>query len=125
MGVAGDVGRNHAEVEVAVQRQVSQLTEYGAEMSVPIGVQAPPPDGRLSNAALATLEPESAESEETVTEAPGDEGVITRRGQGPARIRVVDRDALLRGVQRMTSAIAHANEDLVFAVGRLEVHATE
>ena len=38
-------------------------------MSVSIAVHAPPPAGRRSKAAEATPEPESAESEETATEA--------------------------------------------------------
>src|SRR6185436_6585097 len=42
--------------------EVFQLTEYGAEVSVPIAVQAPPPAGRRSKSADATPEPESAES---------------------------------------------------------------
>src|SRR4051812_1915061 len=48
--------------------EVFQLTEYGAEVSVPIAVQAPPPAGRRSKSAEATPEPESAESLETQTE---------------------------------------------------------
>ena len=47
--------------------EVSQLTEYGAEVSVPIAVQAPPPDGRRSKSAEPTPEPASAESAETET----------------------------------------------------------
>ena len=47
--------------------EVFQLTEYGAEVSVPIAVQAPPPAGRRSKSADATPEPESAESLETET----------------------------------------------------------
>ena len=47
-----------------------QPTEYGALASVPMVVQAPPPAGRRWNSAEATPEPESAESEETATEAP-------------------------------------------------------
>src|SRR6187200_2157422 len=47
--------------------EVFQLTEYGAEVSVPIAVQAPPPAGRRSKSAEATPDPESAESLETET----------------------------------------------------------
>ena len=47
--------------------EVFQLAEYGAEVSVPIAVQAPPPAGRRSKSADATPEPESAESLETET----------------------------------------------------------
>ena len=39
-------------------------------MSVSIVVQGPPPAGRCWNSAVATPEPASAESEETVTAAP-------------------------------------------------------
>ena len=39
-------------------------------MSVSMVVQGPPPAGRRWNSAVATPEPASAESEETVTEAP-------------------------------------------------------
>ena len=47
-----------------------QLAEYGALVSVAMAVQAPPPAGRRWNSAEATPEPESAESDETATEAP-------------------------------------------------------
>ena len=46
---------------------VSQLTEYGLVVSVAIVVQVPAPCGEDWNAADATPEPLSAESEETVT----------------------------------------------------------
>ena len=46
---------------------VSQLTEYGEDVSVAIAVQAPPPLGRRSNAAEATPVPASAELLPTAT----------------------------------------------------------
>src|SRR5437867_11330536 len=45
--------------------EVSQPTEYGADVSVPIAVHEPPPAGRSSKSAEATPERESVESLET------------------------------------------------------------
>jgi hypothetical protein len=53
-----------------VTEVVSHEIEYGADESVSSVVHEPPPAGRRSKVTRATPEPVSAESEETVTEAP-------------------------------------------------------
>ena len=49
---------------------MSQETEYGAVVSVPIVVQVPAPAGERWKTTWATPEPASAEFEETATGAP-------------------------------------------------------